>query len=86
MAALAIAMLVNSDLKGAAIYRTIVFLSYPLMTVAVGIIWRWLYDERSGFINWVLRSAGLINEPLKFLQSFDMALPSVIPTRLSVDP
>ena len=35
------------------IYRTIVFLSYPLMTVAVGIIWRWLYDERGGFINYV---------------------------------
>ena len=77
-AALGIALLVNSDLKGAAIYRTIVFLSYPLMTVAVGIIWRWLYDERGGFINYVLREAGIITEPLKFLQSFDMALPSVI--------
>ena len=43
---------------GAAIYRTIVFLSYPLMTVAVGIIWRWLYDERGGFFNYVLRSSG----------------------------
>ena len=39
--------------RGAAVYRTIVFLSYPLMTVAVGIIWRWLYDERGGFINYV---------------------------------
>jgi ABC-type sugar transport system permease subunit len=39
-AALGIALLVNSDLRGAAVYRTIVFLSYPLMTVAVGIIWR----------------------------------------------
>ena len=44
---------------GAAVYRTIVFLSYPLMTVAVGIIWRWLYDERGGFFNYVLRSSGL---------------------------
>ena len=34
--ALGLALLVNSDLKGAAIYRTIIFLSYPLMTVAVG--------------------------------------------------
>ena len=77
-AALAIALLVNSDLRGAAIYRTIVFLSYPLMTVAVGIIWRWLYDVRGGFINYVLRQSGLIDQPLGFLQSFDMALPSVI--------
>ena len=76
--ALGIALLVNSDLRGAAIYRTIVFLSYPLMTVAVGIIWRWLYDERGGFFNYVLRSSGVIDQPVKFLQSFDWALPCVI--------
>ena len=77
-AALGIALLVNSDLRGAAIYRTIVFLSYPLMTVAVGIIWRWLYDERGGFFNYVLRSSGIVDQPVKFLQSFDWALPCVI--------
>ena len=48
------------------------------MTVAVGIIWRWLYDERGGFINYVLRSSGLVDQPVKFLQSFDWALPCVI--------
>ena len=35
-AALGIALLVNSDLRGAAVYRTIVFLSYPLMTARIG--------------------------------------------------
>ena len=78
--ALAIALLVNSDLRGAGIYRTIVFLSYPLMTVAVGIIWRWMYDERGGLVNWALRGAGLIDRPLGFLGSFDLALPSVLVT------
>ena len=77
-AALGIALLVNSDLKGAAVYRTIVFLSYPLMTVAVGIIWRWMYDERGGIVNYALRSAGIVDKPVPFLQSFDWALPSVI--------
>ena len=77
-AALGIALLVNSDLKGATIYRTIVFLSYPLMAVAVGIIWRWMYDERGGIINFALRSSGLTTKPIGFLQDFDWALPSVI--------
>jgi ABC-type sugar transport system permease subunit len=76
--ALGIALLVNGNLKGAAIYRSIVFLSYPLMTVAVGIIWRWMYDERGGVINFALRESGLIAKPIPFLQSFDWALPSVI--------
>jgi len=77
-AALGIALLVNSDLKGASVYRTIVFLSYPLMAVAVGIIWRWMYDERGGIINYALRSTGLVDRPIGFLQDFDWALPSVI--------
>ena len=76
--ALGVALLVNSDLKGASVYRTIVFLSYPLMAVAVGIIWRWMYDERGGIINYALRESGLISKPLGFLQDFDLALPSVI--------
>jgi ABC-type sugar transport system permease subunit len=76
--ALGIALLVNSDLKGAAVYRSIVFLSYPLMTVAVGIIWRWMYDERGGIINFALRESGLTAKPIPFLQSFEWALPSVI--------
>jgi ABC-type sugar transport system permease subunit len=78
--ALGIALLVNSDLRGAGVYRTIVFLSYPLMTVAVGIIWRWMYDERGGLINWALRSLHVIDRPLGFLASFDLALPSVLVT------
>jgi ABC-type sugar transport system permease subunit len=76
--ALGIALLVNSDLKGASVYRTIVFLSYPLMTVAVGIIWQWMYDERGGIINFALRESGLVSAPIAFLQSFEWALPSVI--------
>ena len=76
--ALGVALLVNSDLKGAAIYRTIVFLSYPLMTVAVAIIWRWMYDPRGGLIDYALRGAGLIAKPISFLESDSWALLSVI--------
>lgn len=76
--ALGIALLVNAEIRGRDVYRTIVFLSYPLMTVAVGIIWRWMYDERVGLINYLLRSAGIIDQPIAFLQSFAWALPAVI--------
>jgi multiple sugar transport system permease protein len=76
--ALGVALLVNSDLKGASVYRTIVFLSYPLMTVAVAIIWHWMYNERGGLINYVLRQLGIIHQPIAFLDSFAWALPSTI--------
>jgi ABC-type sugar transport system permease subunit len=76
--ALGVALLVNSDLKGAAIYRTIIFLSYPLMTVAVAIIWRLMYNEHGGLINYALRQLGIIHQPIAFLDSFAWALPSTI--------
>jgi ABC-type sugar transport system permease subunit len=76
--ALGLALLVNADIRGREVYRTVIFLSYPLMTVAVAIIWRWMFDERVGLINYVARASGLIDHPIPFLNSFDWALPSVI--------
>jgi len=76
--ALALALLVNSDIRGRDVYRTIIFLSYPLMTVAVAIIWRWMFDERVGLINYTARLLNLIDKPIPFLNSFTFALPSVI--------
>jgi len=76
--ALALALLVNSEIRGRDVYRTIIFLSYPLMTVAVAIIWRWMYDERVGLFNYLLRGLGIIDKPIPFLQSFAWSLPAVI--------
>ncbi len=76
--ALGIAVLVDTEIRGRNIYRTIVFMSYPVMTVAVGIIWQWLYNEKVGLINYALISLGIIRRGIPFLQSFTLALPGVI--------
>src|SRR5207244_7568820 len=76
--ALGLALLVSSEIRGRDVYRTIIFISCPLMTVAVAIIWRWLFDERVGLINYVARSLHLVDRPIQFLNSFVWALPSVI--------
>lgn len=76
--ALGLALLVDADIRGRNVYRTIIFLSYPLMTVAVAIIWRWMFDERVGLINYVARTLHLVDKPIAFLNSFEWALPSII--------
>jgi len=76
--ALGLALLVNLPIRGRAVYRALIFLSYPLMAVAVGIIWRWLYDEKVGLINYVLLSLHLTERRIAFLDSPDWAMPSVI--------
>jgi ABC-type sugar transport system permease subunit len=76
--ALIIALLVNTRIRGRGIYRTIVFLSYPVMTVAAGVIWQWLYNENVGLFNYILMSLGILDKGIPFLESFEFALPSVI--------
>src|SRR5262249_49657302 len=76
--ALALALLVNAGIRGRTVYRAIIFASYPLMTVAVGIIWRWLYDEKLGLINYALIRLGVVERGIPFLDSFTWALPAVI--------
>jgi len=76
--ALALALLADADIRGKTVYRAIIFASYPLMTVAVGIIWRWLYDEKLGLINWALIRLGVIDRGIAFLDSFTWAMPAVI--------
>ena len=76
--ALGVALLVDTKVRGRNVSRTIVFMSYPVMTVAVGIIWQWLYNENVGLINYMLISLGVIDRGVPFLQSFDLALPAVI--------
>jgi ABC-type sugar transport system permease subunit len=68
--ALGLALLVSADIRGRDVYRTIIFVSYPLMTVAVAIIWRWMYNERGGLIDYLLRQGGIIQQPIAFLDSF----------------
>src|ERR1700743_2426081 len=76
--ALGVALLGNANIRARDVYRTVIFLSYPLMTVAVAIIWRWMFDERVGLINYVARSLYLADQPIPFLNSFTWALPCVI--------
>src|SRR5262245_41532396 len=65
--ALALALLVNAGIRGRTVYRAVIFASYPLMTVAVGIIWRWLYDEKLGLINYALIRLGVVERGIPLL-------------------
>jgi ABC-type sugar transport system permease subunit len=76
--ALGLALLVDTAVRGRALYRAAIFISYPLMAVAVGIVWRWLYDEKVGLINYILRSLGLVDRGIAFLDSPEWAMPAVI--------
>jgi multiple sugar transport system permease protein/raffinose/stachyose/melibiose transport system permease protein len=56
---LGLALLLDSDVKGAYIFRTIFFLPFTITTVAVASAWRWLYRPTTGLFSTVLNSLGL---------------------------
>ncbi|MFO1266552.1 MAG: sugar ABC transporter permease [Rubrivivax sp.] len=76
--ALGLALLVDCKVVGRGLYRSIIFLPYPMMVVAVGIVWRWMYNDRGGLVNHVLLSAGLVERPIAFLETTQFALAAVM--------
>ncbi|UCZ52802.1 sugar ABC transporter permease [Bacillus shivajii] len=55
-----IATLLNQKIKGMVIYRTLYFIPVITMPVAVGMVWRWLYNSEYGLLNF---SLSLLNLP-----------------------
>jgi ABC-type sugar transport system permease subunit len=54
-----LALLLNQQLKGRIVSRTIIFMPYVIMVTVVGVIWRWLLDSRYGLVNYYLERLGL---------------------------
>jgi multiple sugar transport system permease protein len=57
--ALSIAMLLNTEVKGMAIYRTIYFLPSLVPTVATAILWLWIFNGQYGVLNYGLGKIGI---------------------------
>src|SRR5689334_5251759 len=56
---LAIALLLNSGIKGVTIYRILYFIPVVTATVAAATVWRYLLEPGSGLVNETLRSIGI---------------------------
>nr|WP_285857505.1 sugar ABC transporter permease [Paenibacillus lautus] len=55
-----LAVLLNQKIKGMVFYRTLYFIPVITMPIAVGMVWKWLYNSEFGLINHVL---GVMNLP-----------------------
>jgi putative chitobiose transport system permease protein len=69
-----LAIAVNRQLRGIHIYRALYFVPAVSGSIAIGLSWRWLFD-RSGFVNSVLQSWGIIHDPIQWLATPSLVLP-----------
>lgn len=74
--ALGMALWLNQKLRYISFYRSAMFLPVVTLTVAVSLIFKWMYEPQVGLINTVLGLVG-IKGPL-WLGSADWAMPALI--------
>lgn len=75
---LALAVLLNEQLKARGLYRSIALIPYIVPSVAAALIWRWMYDGSAGIVNAVLLRIGVIDSYQQWLGEISTALPAVI--------
>jgi len=75
---LAIAMLLNQQLAGKRIFRTLILLPIVMAPTVVGLIFRFMMNEQYGVLNFFMEKLGF--ERLAWLSNAKTALPALITT------
>lgn len=73
---LIIALLLNMNIKGRTLFRSIFFIPYLLPAIGVFKGWEWLYEGNFGLFNFILRMFGL--PPQRFLDSPRQVIPALV--------
>ncbi|MHC1750634.1 MAG: carbohydrate ABC transporter permease [Cellulosilyticaceae bacterium] len=70
------AILLNSKIKFKKLFQTIYFLPFVTSTVAISIVWNWIYHSDYGVINYLLGLIGI--SPIKWLLDPKWAMVSLV--------
>ncbi len=72
----ALALLLEKPIRGASIFRTIFIMPLMISPVVVGLVWRYLFDARAGWINHYMELVGF--EPLIWLGEPHLAFFAIV--------
>lgn len=72
-----LAILIDTGVSGTSTFRALIFVPVIVPLVVAGIVFGWILGA-NGLLNYVLVSVGLIQEPMRFLNSTTWSLPSVL--------
>ncbi|MGQ9553659.1 MAG: carbohydrate ABC transporter permease [Anaerolineae bacterium] len=73
---LLLAIVVNSALRARNFFRIVFYLPGVTSSIALSMVWLWLFDPHFGLLNAALRVVGL--PPQQWLQSTSQAMPSIV--------
>jgi trehalose/maltose transport system permease protein len=75
---LAIALLLNSELRARGLLRAAILVPWAVPTVVSAQIWRWMYNDLYGILNAALLAVGAIDAPIAWTADPNLALAAVI--------
>jgi multiple sugar transport system permease protein len=75
---LVLAVLLNQPIRLRALFRVAYYLPVVTPFVVTAIMWKWLYNGDFGLFNYYLMKGHIIDEPLLWLSSQNLAMPAVI--------
>jgi multiple sugar transport system permease protein/raffinose/stachyose/melibiose transport system permease protein len=82
LAGLGLALLLDSDVRGTYLFRTIFFIPFTITTVAVASAWRWLYEPTAGMFTTVLTALGLARYNQNWLGDPEIVTYSIMAAKL----
>ena len=75
---LSVALLLNTKVRGQALFRTMFYIPVVTPLVVSAIIWKWVYQGDYGLLNYYLLKFGIIHEKIFWLADPNLALPALI--------
>lgn len=75
---LAVALALNTAVRGRRFFRVMAILPWTVPDVIAGLVWAWMYNPLSGILNDILHRLGLISSPVEWLANPTLVMPSVI--------
>jgi multiple sugar transport system permease protein len=82
LVALGLALLLDRELRGRNFFRALFLLPWVIPDICTALLWKWLYGDEFGVINFLLLRTGVIEAPVQWLANPDLALPSVIAVQI----
>ena len=76
--ALGLALLLNKKFIGSSVFRSMFFLPYITMMVAIAVIWSYMFKTQGGVLNFILLELGIINQNIPWLSDSTWARISII--------
>ena len=78
MIGFAFALFLNRHMRGRTILRVIAILPWTIPDVAVGLVWRWIYNPAYGALNDIVQKIGFSYSTIEWLSSPHLAMISII--------